>query len=356
MPAATDTARILICDDSRTFAVGLKRFLEYDGGLHVADIAATGEDALRVLSSLRPDLVTMDIELPGMNGIEAIRRILAEHQVPIVVVSSFTRRGSDLAAAALAAGAVDVLAKSRVRLDAPSSPAAVALRYRMRRLARGRGADQVRASAVTARARNGRPPATGGWRRCRRSSVVAIGASTGGPQALHEVLRMLPSSYRLPVLVVQHMSAGFTPGLARWLDQQVPMSVAMAQDGMALEPGVWFAPEEAHLVLGPSMRVMLDRSGEADLHRPSADALLSSVAEASGSSAVGVVLTGMGRDGAKGIAAVRAAGGLTIAQDEPSSVVWGMPRAAADAGAELVLPLSEVGLVIAELARPRGSR
>jgi two-component system chemotaxis response regulator CheB len=352
--AANDAARILICEDSRTFATGLKRFLERDDRLRVVEIAVTGEDALRAMPKLRPDLVTMDLELPGMDGIEATRRILAQYPVPIVVVSSYTRRGSERAAGALAAGAVDVLAKSLVRLDLPEGPASVALRHRLRRLARGGAAIRVRPVLPQTHAPGGSRSVTdGGWRRRARSSVVAIGASTGGPQALREVLSPLPVGYGLPVLVVQHMSAGFTPGLARWLDQQLPVPVAMAREGEPLRPGVWFAPEGAHLVLGDSLRMTLDSNGEPSVHRPSADSLLSSVARAAGSGAVGVILTGMGRDGSAGIAAVRGAGGLTIAQDEASSVVWGMPRAAAEAGAELVLPLSEIGSALVALAQQR---
>jgi two-component system chemotaxis response regulator CheB len=349
--AGNDVARILICDDSRTFAAGFKRFLEYDEGLRVAHIAATGEAALRAVPRVRPDLITMDIELPGINGIETTKRIIAEYPVPIVVVSSHTRRGSELAAAALGAGAVDVLAKSYVRLDAPTSATAVALRHRIKRLAR---ADALRVRPAAGRSSTPRRSLASSSRRRGRASVVAIGASTGGPQALLEVLSTLPASFGLPVMVVQHMSAGFTPGLARWLDQQVALPVAMAEDGAALRPGIWFAPEDVHLVVDRSMRIALDGLSEAGgVHRPSVDVLLRSVAVAAGSGAVGVVLTGMGRDGSDGIAAVREAGGLTIAQDESSSVVWGMPRAAAERGAELVLPLGQIGATLSGLAGGR---
>jgi two-component system chemotaxis response regulator CheB len=185
---------------------------------------------------------------------------------------------------------------------------------------------------------------------------VAIGASTGGPQALLEILSALPADYPVPVMVVQHMAEGFTAGLARWLDQQVPLPVALAQDGSPLRPGIWFAPEKVHLTLGRSMRMTLDGATEAGVHRPAVDVLLSTVARVTGSGSVGVVLTGMGRDGAEGIAAIRAAGGLTVAQDESTSVVWGMPRAAAERGAELVLPLPEIGAAIAGLRWTRPGR
>ena len=339
--------RVLICDDSRTFAAALERLLEHEGDLDVVGVAASAEEALAAVPRLRPQLVTMDVELPGMDGIEATRRILADHGVPVVVVSGHAPRDSERAAAALGAGALDALPKSSFRLDRPDSAAMVALRRRLARLARARPPALAGGSASTPGATRA---ATGADAAGRRGSVVAIGASTGGPQALLMVLSQLPADFRAPVLVVQHMSAGFTAGLVRWLDEQVALPVRMAGEGVALRRGVWFAPEDAHLVLQPSQRLALDRVTAAGPHRPAADVLLSTVARAAGRGAVGVVLTGMGRDGGEGIAAVRAAGGLTIAQDEATSAVWGMPRAAVERGAELVLPVPRIGLALRGLA------
>jgi two-component system, chemotaxis family, protein-glutamate methylesterase/glutaminase len=343
--AGTDVSRVLICDDSRTFAAALKRFLEYDRDLRVEAVVGSAEEALRALPRVRPDLVTMDIELPGINGVDATKRIVAEHSVPILVISSFTERGSQLAAAALGAGASDALAKDDLRLHAHAGPAADALRRRIKRLA-----------GIDARGRhsNGRTPRypaseTAARLRRQRASVIAIGASVGGPHALLEVLSRLPADYSVPLMVVQHMSPGFTAGLTSWLDRQVPLPVGLAQHGLALGPGVWFAPEDVHLVVDRSMRMSLDGTLAAGPHRPAADVLLRSVADAAGGAGVGVILTGMGRDGARGIAALRSAGGLTIAQDPSTSVVWGMPQAAVDSGAELVLPLPEIGAALCRL-------
>jgi two-component system chemotaxis response regulator CheB len=353
--AGPSVARILICEDSRTYATALKRFLEHDDGLLVQSIVSTGEQALAAVSRLGPDLVTMDIELPGMDGVETIKRILATRRVPILVVSSHTRRGSQLAAAALAAGAVDALSKDYLRIDALEGAAAVALRGRIKRLARTnapRPARPANGGGVLAQT----PGDTAGAIAGRRASVIAIGASTGGPHALLEVLSRLPPEYPVPVLIVQHMSDGFTTGLARWLDQQIPLPVAMAEAGSSPRRGVWFAPEGSHLVLDRALRMCLDGALEAGAHRPAADVLLTTVARAAGAGAVGVVLTGMGRDGAEGVAAIRAAGGLTIAQDEATSVVWGMPRAAAERGAQLVLPLEKIGLTLSGLTTRTGAR
>jgi two-component system chemotaxis response regulator CheB len=314
--------------------------LEYDRELRVEAVVGSAEEALRALPRVRPDLVTMDIELPGMNGVEATKRIVAEHSVPILVISSFTERGSRLAAAALGAGASDALAKDDLRLDAPAGPAAGALRRRIKRLA---SIDSV------GRHSNGRTPRYPASVRRRRANVIAIGASTGGPRALLELLSVLPAGFPIPVMVVQHMSTGFTSGLTTWLNQQVPLPVALAQHGSALGPGVWFAPEEVHLLLDRSLGMSLDGTLDAGAHRPAADVLLKSVADVAGGAGVGVILTGMGRDGAEGIAALRSAGGLTIAQDPSTSVVWGMPQAAVDSGAELVLPLPEIGAALCRL-------
>jgi two-component system chemotaxis response regulator CheB len=168
--------------------------------------------------------------------------------------------------------------------------------------------------------------------------VVGICSSTGGPQVLAGLLEALPAAYPIPLLIVQHISAGFTEGLAHWLGEAVPLPVGIATDGAPLKPGIWIAPDGAHLKLTVTGHLALDRQTLTGHHRPSADVLLASIAEAAGAGGVAVVLTGMGSDGALGAAAVRRAGGLAIAQDEASSAVYGMPRAAIEGGTDIVLP------------------
>lgn len=184
--------------------------------------------------------------------------------------------------------------------------------------------------------------------------AIGIGASVGGPSALATALAALPADFRLPMLVVQHVAPGFGEGIAAWLNRTVPPPVAIADDGMTLRPGVWMAPDSAHLRLETTMRLRFDRETDCGAHRPSLDVLLESLAKAIGQEAVGVVLTGMGRDGAAGVRAIGEAGGLTIAQDEESSAVFGMPAAAIEAGVDLVLPLDELGSKLAKL-RARSS-
>jgi two-component system chemotaxis response regulator CheB len=184
--------------------------------------------------------------------------------------------------------------------------------------------------------------------------AIGVAASTGGPSALARVLGALPAEPEVPVFVVQHMTAGFTDGLARWLDRVIAAPVRLATDGTVARSGVWLAPDEQHLTIAPGLRMQLDRRERSGPHRPSADALLCSMADTLGASAAAVVLTGMGDDGAEGVAALVARGGLVIAQDTATSAVAGMPHAAAAAGAQAVLALDEIGPAIAALRPPAG--
>jgi two-component system chemotaxis response regulator CheB len=340
MTAAAGGARVLVCDRSPDYARSLARFLGASDELEIVGVCATGEEAVAALGRLAPDLVTMDLELAGMGGIRAIEAILRARPVPIVVVSEGTGRGSEGTAQALAAGAMEALPKALVRLDEPEAPAAVALRHRLRRLARN-GAAAKDAPAP--------PP-----RPARRSvDVVGICASAGGPPALEAILSRLPRDFPLPILVVQHITAGFTEGLVATLDARSTLPVRIAADGQEAGAGVWLPPDDTHLVLEPGLRLRLDRETVVGAHRPSADVLLASLASAAGSCGLGVVLTGMGRDGARGVEAIRRSGGSVIAQDEATSAVFGMPRAAAQAGADAVLALPEIARALIGLAEAK---
>lgn len=338
-----DPVRIMICEDSRAYSHALTRFLEHDGDLRVVGVCSTAEQLFSRLRELPCDLITMDLELPGLDGVSAIEQIMHSDPQRILVVSAHTDRGSKRAAATLAAGALDAIHKADLRLDATGSPRAGAMRRRIKRLARvplGEGAQTRSLRPGPKRGKgNGSAPV-------RTARVVGIASSTGGPAALTALLSQLPAGFPLPVLVVQHISAGFTEGLVRWLDEAVALPVRVASDGQRASPGVWFAPADAHLALESSFTMSLDYKTKVGPHRPSADVLLTSLARVVEDHAVGVVLTGMGRDGAHGIAAIRAAGGLTVAQDSASSVVNGMPNAARRAGAELSLPAEEIGALL----------
>jgi two-component system chemotaxis response regulator CheB len=332
-PTRAGVRRVLICDDSKTYAAGLSRLLERDNEISVVAICETAEQAIARMPVLKPDLVTMDLELPGISGVNAIEQIMGALPVPILVLSSHVEHRSSTALHALAAGALDALPKADLDLEDPDGDAATALRRRIKVLS---GVKVIRHPRASLKPRTG--PAA--W--ARDASIVGVCASTGGPPALATLLGGLPASYPIPILVVQHMTAGFVAGFVDWLDGVVPLNVRLAVPGTRPGAGVWVAPEGAHLVLTASGRVALKDGLPSEPHRPSGDVLLRSLAATAGADAVAVVLTGMGRDGADGLDHVQRAGGLTVAQDEATSAVFGMPRAAAERGADLVLPLEGI--------------
>jgi two-component system chemotaxis response regulator CheB len=340
--------RVLICEDSLAYATALSRFLEGDEEIDVVGIAPTGEQAIADVERLEPDLLTLDMQLPGMDGLEVVERLMGSNPLPIVVLSAKVARGSERAVAALAAGALEVLAKDMLRLDRPDDLWAQAMRSRLRRLSSMR----VARPAASRHQKQAPPPTTSGLG-SRSVRAIGIGASTGGPPVLETILGRLPADFPVPVLVVQHMTPGFIEGFAHWLDQKLSIEVRIAGEGDRAAPGVWFAPDGAHLLLTKSMRFALGDEPEGP-HRPSVDALLSSLAQAGGSEAVGVVLTGMGRDGAVGAAEIHQGGGIVIAQDEASSVVYGMPRAVAENVADLVVPPAEIAGALSMLRPARG--
>lgn len=324
MTGVSRPRRVLVCEDSRAYATALSRFLGRDEQIEVVGVVPSGEQAITGVERLKPDLLTLDMQLPGMDGLEVVKRLMADNPLPIVILSGTVAKGSEQAAEALASGALEVLPKDRLRLDRLDDVWARAMRSRLRRLS----------SMRVGRPATVRPgPAED---LARTAQAVGIGASTGGPPVLEAILGGLPADFPVPVLVVQHMAPGFIEGFAKWLDRKLPVAVRLAGEGDRMTPGVWFAPDGAHLALAKSKKFVLDSETEAT-HRPSIDVLLESLARSLGAEAVGVVLTGMGKDGAEGAAAIRQAGGAAIAQDEASSVVYGMPRAVAEGGADFVL-------------------
>lgn len=365
MPAV----RVLVCEDSRAYAAALQRMLEYDGDITVPAICATAEEAIAALPLIKPDLVTMDGVLPGMDGLAAIGEIMSSRPLPILVLAAGAGAGSDRAAAALAAGALEILAKDDLDVLDPAGAAGVAFRQRVKMLSRVRVIHHLRAGpGDTHRMPGGAhrvpgdlrapgvlrvPGALRGPDAPRGASVIGICASTGGPQTLVRLLKALPADYPIPLLIVQHIAAGFTEGLARWLDQSSLLPVGIGTHGARIAPGAWIAPEGAHLRLTSAGRLSLDRQTVAGHHRPSGDILLESIAMVAGRGGVAIVLSGMGRDGAVGAAAVRDSGGLAIAQDEASSAIYGMPKAAVDRGIDVILSPDSIAARLLRLSRER---
>jgi two-component system chemotaxis response regulator CheB len=340
--------RVLVVDDSPLARKVTVETLQQDPGIEVVGTAPNAELALRRVESLRPDVITMDLEMPGMGGLEGIRRIMRDHPTPIIVLSASLRGRADATVQALELGAVSCLAKPGGASSGRVSEIAVELTAAVYEAHQIRPEVLTAGHPFTARAVGAGPAAGARGAELRRFQVVAIGASAGGPAALAEVLQGLPADFPAPVLVAQHMPAGFMGAFARRLDGLCRVRVLEAEEGRALAPGeVLLAPGGMHLTVArrDPLRVQarLDRSEAVNGHRPSVDVLASSVAACYGAQALGVILTGMGRDGAQGFARLRRQGGRVLAQDEASSAIFGMNRAVIENGdADEVLPLGDI--------------
>jgi two-component system, chemotaxis family, protein-glutamate methylesterase/glutaminase len=357
--SSSDARSVLVVDDSAFMRRLIGEMVASTGEFRVVGTARTGEEALRKVRELDPDLVTLDIEMPELNGLEALGRIMRESPRPVVMISAYTVEGGDLTLRALEQGAVDFVAK-------PSGSISPDLVH-----AKDRLLDALRAG-LRANLSNVRPPAArrripalripalreAEVRRPARAAV-AIAASTGGPRALAEVIPQLPAGLPAAVLVVQHMPARFTASLARRLAALSALPVEEAVDGEeVLEGRVYVAPGEQHLRVAEQdgvRRIALDREPTLWGVRPAADHLFRSVAAVYGAAAVGVVLTGMGRDGSEGLRRVVERGGVGIAQDRATSVIYGMPQLAAPS-AEAVLPLDRIAAAIDERVRRAAAR
>ncbi len=349
--------RVLVVEDSLTVRKRLCETLAADAGIEVVGEAEDGRRAIELCQSLRPDVMTMDMMLPVMTGLAATEYIMAHCPTPILVVSSSINRGELFRTYdALAAGAVDVLEKPRG--DEPEGHWEQRFLDTVKLVARIRVITHLRARAGVGTRPVALAPAPGldptPVRPCR---LIAIGASTGGPGAIVEVLRGLSPQTRAPVLLVLHINEPFGTAFADWLDAQTPRRVAFARDGEPVADvagRVALAPPGQHLLVRQG-RLHLSRTAERHSCRPSVDVLFESVASDVGTAAAGCLLTGMGRDGAAGLLAMRRAGGSTIAQDEATSVIYGMPREAALLGAAMhVLPLRDIGPALSSLANADG--
>lgn len=342
--------RVLVAEDSVTSRELLVSILSSDEAIAVVGQAKDGLEAVEMTRRLRPSVVTMDVRMPQMDGLAATKRIMVETPTPIVIVSgSVDAHEVETSLAALRAGALTVLQK-------PPGPRSPGFEEASRKLL-----DTVKAMSQVKVVRHWAErhpakevPAAG--RAGAVARVVAIAASTGGPAALHRILSELPGDFPVPILVVQHIARGFVGGLADWLDGISPLTVKVAEDGELLRPRtVYLAPDERHLGVDNGGTAVLSSAPSIDGFRPSGTYLFESVAQAFGTSAVAVVLTGMGQDGVEGLRAVRAAGGRVIAQDKGSSVVFGMPAAAAASGCvDVVVSLAGLAQRLEELTARNG--
>jgi two-component system chemotaxis response regulator CheB len=347
--------RLLVVEDSLTVRRRLCEVLGADPELEVIGEAEDGKRAIELCQALRPDAITLDMMLPVMSGLAATEYIMAHCPTPILIVSSSTNRGELFKTyEALAAGALEVMEKPRGDdSDADWERRLVAT---IKLIARIKVITHLRARrGAGAPAPDYTPVAATPSPRPATCELVAIGASTGGPGAILTILHALPKDFPLPLLVVLHIGEPFGSAFAEWLDGQSAHRVGFVRDGQRLDaPGVWLAPPDRHVVVR-HRKLHLSDAPERHSCRPSVDVLFESLAHECAGAVVACLLTGMGRDGASGLLAIRQAGGTTIAQDEASCVVYGMPReAVALNAAERVLPLAAIGPALVELARPLG--
>jgi two-component system chemotaxis response regulator CheB len=347
--------RVLVVEDSLTIRKRLVEVLTSDPALAVVGEAEDGKRAIELCQALRPSVIIMDMMLPVMTGLAATEYIMAYFPTPILIVSASLNRGEVFRTFdALAAGALDVLEKPRG--TEPSGEwerrfiEMVKLISRVKVIThpRARLSNQAELAAVRASAAAGGPP---------HYKAVAIGASTGGPSAVVTIMHALPAGFPLPILLVIHLSEAFADSFSEWLDTQSALRVAYVKDGQVLPQrgtsGVFLAPPGKHLVVQAG-KLHLTRDPERHSCRPSVDTLFESVAREYGSASAACLLTGMGRDGAKGLLAIRAAGGVTIAQDEASSVVFGMPREAIALNAAAhVLPIGQIAGALTNLIQKK---
>ncbi|WP_111640555.1 protein-glutamate methylesterase/protein-glutamine glutaminase [Marinimicrobium alkaliphilum] len=350
--------RVLVVDDSNFFQQRLKEIINQHPELEVIGVASNGRDAVEMATRLKPDIITMDFEMPVMDGVTAVRHIMRDRPTPILMLSSLTYEGARVTLDALAAGATDFMAKDFAEISRSANSLSAKLHDRLLTLGRGAraSASRVSSAAPSTSATPARPAPTASPRPAasdrpgalrRRFQLLVIGASTGGPVALTEVLTKLPRNFPLPIVLVQHMPENFTKAFAERLNRQSEIQVREAVDGDRLEPGL--------ALLAPGgKQLMVERRAQGVVkvlpddarvnYKPSLDITFGSAANAYADKVLGVVLTGMGSDGCKGAEMLKKAGSVIWSQDEATSIIYGMPMAVARANlTDQVLALPDIG-------------
>lgn len=353
---------VLVVDDSAFMRRAISKMLEGEPDIVVCATARNGEEAVQKAEQMHPDVITMDVEMPGMGGLEAVREIMSRADIPIIMVSALTQEGAQTTFHALDLGAVDFIAKpdaAYVNIRDVARDLVAKVRVFARR---------GTARRIPPRPKVAMPPLAEPAAPVRAAhhglfECVAIGTSTGGPVALSRIVPALPAGFSTPVLIVQHMPPGFTRPLADRLNQSSNLHVVEGAEGMIMRKGqVVIAPAGRQLVLrraygGDDVEVQLRDDDGHSLHVPSVDVMTASVADLYGPAALAAILTGMGQDGVVGLRKVKERGGFVIGQDAATSVVYGMPRAAAQAGlVDRVLPLDQIAPALCELTNTTFAR
>jgi two-component system chemotaxis response regulator CheB len=359
------TISVIVIDDSAFMRKSLSMMLEADPQIKVVATARDGREGIEKIRALRPDLVTLDIEMPGMDGLTALRIIMKEMPLPVLMVSSLTNDGAQATLDALDLGAVDFIPKElsyvslnivKIKEELIAKVKHIALSrslsYRLQRIRAAAGADAAAPAVRPARVKSAPPPRTS---RTDLQALV-IGVSTGGPYALMRMIPQLPASFPLGIAIVQHMPPKFTQSMAERLNGMSHLQVKEAENGEPLGPGkVLIAPGGQHLVFaanGHGVIVHCTTEPSTTLYRPSADVMMLSAAATFRGPLLGLIMTGMGKDGLEGLRLIKRQGGVVIAQDEESCVVYGMPKAAVDDGlADYVVPLDDIPGTLENIAR-----
>ena len=347
--------RVLIVDDSSFMRMAIRSVLSHDPDIEIVGTAVDGEDGVACAARLKPDVITMDVEMPRMDGISAVRKIMATAPTRIIMVSTLTCEGATASFDALEAGAVDYVPKNIKDSAGSQDQFKKELLQKVKDAAHSR--IMRRAAPVTPPTVSAQPKrAPAAPRVSRRVDYIGIGASTGGPVAVQQVLSQLPANFQKPVMVVIHMPKAFTGPYAERLNGKCKVPVKEAADGDLLLPGrILVAPGGEHTTLVKEARGIVVRTAPTssyprNVYVPAVDLMFSSLADAANGSVLGVVLTGMGNDGMKGMMHLKSRGGYSIIQDEMTSTVFGMPRACIEAGiADTVLPLGEIGATIGKI-------
>lgn len=341
--------RVLMVDDSAFICYHIGKNLETDPTIKVIGSAHNGLEAIKQIQTLKPDVVVLDVEMPGMDGLMALRRIMSECPTPVIMFSVLTKRGARTTVQALMRGAVDFVRKPEAKVELYTIVDELTTKIKTAAAARSANLHTPEPAIYT-------PTTKSGLQQFQRGdSLIVIGASTGGPRALHQVLANLPANLPAAVVIVQHMPPGFTQSLAQRLNEISPLRVQEAAAGDRLARGlVLIAPGDFHLSFNESGQVKLDQGPRRNHVRPAVDVTMESAAEHYGPVVIGVILTGMGNDGAKGAGRIRVAGGKIIAEHESTSIVYGMPQSVIAAGlADRVEPLQAIPSVLLEWANHR---
>ena len=355
IPSKDRKIRVLVVDDSSFMRMAIRRILDQDPDIEVIGTAVNGAEGVRKAMELKPDLVTMDVEMPVMDGITALKQIMAKEPARVIMVSTLTNEGAKATFDALEAGAVDYIPKNITDSTQAQSIFREEILRKVKEAVRSAGIRRTaalpgRQVSVVRRVTEARIPNA-------RINYVAIGASTGGPVALQEVLSRIPVSFPFGIIVAIHMPKAFTGPYAERLNAKCSITIKEAAEGDILKPGMaLIAPGGMHTMLnrrpgGITVHPVSISEYPKYTYVPSIDLIMTSLADACGGSALGVILTGMGNDGFKGIQHLKSKGGVSLVQDEESSTIYGMPRACAEGGvADVILPLSQIGFEIAKIA------